>query len=167
MLLTWLMFGNRIDDSGLSSPQIHPSIHTSSYQSLLLYLETGGRLLATLQYQRPGLLSSVRSSVIVIKWLLRLGSTTLSIMMIPAGKTYPSISMKQEKERLWGLPNLTYRLWLVCNKNEHVKIFPMFYVILTLTHQLIGEWNEPTYIGVWGVWMWRVTCRMLAGVSNV
>ncbi|CAI8045690.1 hypothetical protein GBAR_LOCUS25273, partial [Geodia barretti] len=49
-----------------------------------------GRLLATLQYQMPGLLSSVRSSEIVIKSLLRLGSTTLSIIMIPAGKTYPS-----------------------------------------------------------------------------
>ena len=66
--------------------------------------------LATLQYQRTGLLSSVRSSEIVIKSLLRLGSTTLSIMMIPAGKTYASGSIEQEKQRLWGLPNLTYRL---------------------------------------------------------
>ena len=66
--------------------------------------------MATLQYQMPGLLSSVRSSEIVIKLLLRLGSTTLSIIIIPAGKTYLSISIEQEKQRLWGLPNLTYRL---------------------------------------------------------
>ena len=87
-----------VDDSGWSSPQIHPSIQTSSYLSLLPSLETGGRfvlqatLVATLQYHMPGLLSSIRSSMIVIKSLLRLGSTTLSIITIPAGKTYPPIS---------------------------------------------------------------------------
>ena len=67
-------------------------------------------MISTLQYRRPGLISSVRSSVMVIKSGLRLGSTTLSIAIIPAGNTYPSISMELEKQRLWRLPNLTYRL---------------------------------------------------------
>ena len=31
-------------------------------------------------------------------------------VLIPAGKAYPSISIELEKQRLWGLPNLTYRL---------------------------------------------------------
>ena len=87
--------------------QTHLSIHISCFQSLLPSLETGGSLGFTVQYQNPGLLSFVRNSLITMKPGLRLGSTMLSIIIIPAGKTCLSLSIGLEKQRLRRFAKLT------------------------------------------------------------
>ncbi|CAI8006635.1 hypothetical protein GBAR_LOCUS4836 [Geodia barretti] len=87
----WRHSSSRLIDGVCRAPSRSIPQSTPPHTSLYCHIwRLGEDYLATLQYQMPGLLSSVRSSVIVIKSLLRLGSTTLSIIMIPAGKTYPS-----------------------------------------------------------------------------